>query len=297
MQLSEELLNKLDEESEKTWDKIELKNFLFPLIELTYKYENFDELVIPDEPVYHSSAPLIQIIDDDVSMLILLKDVLEEKGWMVMTHTNPEKAVKQYFEMKPDCLILDIQLPHKDGFQVLQEIQEHNEKHFIPTIMISIKNNKQVRIEAYQKGADDFFKKPIDIEEFVAKVDRHLQRKKIFDQSVLIDELTQVYNRKYLVDSLPRFFQDFKRTGQAFSICIVDIDFFKKINDTYGHLMGDQVLRDFAQYLKQNIRSLDMVYRYGGEEFVIVFPKTTSEEAKGRLNELIKGFSQNDIYP
>ena len=149
---------------------------------------------------YHSSAPLIQIIDDDVSMLILLKDVLEEKGWMVMTHTNPEKAVKQYFEMKPDCLILDIQLPHKDGFQVLQEIQEHNEKYFIPTIMISVKNNKQIRIEAYQKGADDFFEKPIDIEEFVAKVDRHLQRKKIFDQSVLIDELTQVYNRKFLVE-------------------------------------------------------------------------------------------------
>jgi len=70
------------------------------------------------------------------------------------------------------------------------------------------------------------------------------------------------------------------------------IDFFKKVNDTYGHLMGDQVLRDFAQYLKQSIRSLDMFYRFGGEEFVIVFPKTTSEEAKGRLNELIKGFSK-----
>ncbi len=180
MQLSVELLDQLDEESEKVWGKIELKNFLFALIELTYKYENFDELVIPDEPVYHSNAPLIQIIDDDVSMLILLKDVLEEKGWMVMTHTNPEKAVKQYFEMKPDCLILDIQLPQKDGFQVLQEIQEHNEKYFIPTIMISVKNNKQVRIKAYQNGADDFFEKPIDIEEFVVKVDRHLQRKTNF---------------------------------------------------------------------------------------------------------------------
>ena len=61
--------------------------------------------------------------------------------------------------MKPDCLILDIELPHKDGFQILQEIQEHNEKHFIPTIMISVNNNKQVRINAYKKGADDFFPK------------------------------------------------------------------------------------------------------------------------------------------
>ena len=168
-----------------------------------------------NDTVLNSNAPLIQIIDDDVSMLILLKDVLEEKGWMVITNTNPENAVKQYFEMKPDCLILDIQLPQKDGFQILQEIQKHNEKHFIPTIMISIKNNKETRIKAYQNGADDFFKKPIDIEEFVVKVNRHLQRKKIFDQSVLIDELTQVYNRKFLVDSLQRIFQDFKRTKAA----------------------------------------------------------------------------------
>ncbi|MBS4197761.1 diguanylate cyclase [Lederbergia citri] len=299
MQVSDGLLNKLDR-YKKEWDITDLKTFLFPIIELTYSHENFNESVISDEPVFHTNAPLIQIIDDDVSLLMLLKDVLEEKNWIVVTNTNPDKAVKQYFEMKPDCLILDIQLPHKDGFQVLQEIQEHNEKHFIPTIMISIKNNKQTRIEAYQKGADDFLNKPIDIQELVAKIERHLQRKRIFEQSVLIDELTQVYNRKFLVESLPRFFQHFNRSKEEFSICIVDIDFFKKINDTYGHLMGDKVLKEFAQYLKSHIRTLDMIYRYGGEEFVIVFPKTTNKEAKGRIEELIKGFSQkvfshNDI--
>lgn len=291
MKLSEELLIQVDQDG-KEWDIKELKTFLFPLIELTYQHENFEESFISDEPVFHTNAPVIQVIDDDVSLLMLLKDVLEEKDWIVMTHNNPEKAVNQYFDMKPDCLILDIQLPHKDGFQVLQEIQEHNEKHFIPTIMISIKNNKQIRIEAYQKGADDFFNKPIDIEELVAKIDRHLKRKRIFDQSVLIDELTQVYNRKYLADSLPRFFQEFKRNKQAFSLCIVDIDLFKKINDTYGHFIGDRVLKDFAQYLQKSIRSSDLLCRFGGEEFVIVFPNASGEEAKNRLNELIIGFSK-----
>lgn len=292
MQISSELLSKLENEEIEKWRGIDLNAFLHPLVKLIYNYENSNNLVNLNGTVLNSSAPLIQIIDDDVSMLILLKDVLEEKGWMVITNTNPEIAVKQYFEMKPDCLILDIHLPQKDGFQILQEIQQHNEKYFIPTIMISINNNKETRIKAYQNGADDFFGKPIDMEEFVVKVNRHLQRKKIFDQSVLIDELTQVYNRKFLVDSLQRFFLDFKRTKQPFSISIVDIDFFKKVNDTYGHLMGDQVLRDFAQYIKRNIRSLDIIYRYGGEEFVIVFPNTTSEDAKRHLNELIKGFSQ-----
>lgn len=291
MHISENLLENLREEDKKAWDQKKLKNFLLPLIELTYEYKNFKEIDTLDKSFYHSS-PLIQIIDDDVSMLILLKDVLEEEGWMVITNTNPEKAVEQYFEMKPDCLILDIQLPHKDGFHVLQEIQEYNEQYFIPTIMISVENNKQARIEAYNKGADDFFKKPIDLEELVLKVNRHLQRKKIFDQSVLIDELTQVYNRKFLVNSLPRLFQDYRRTKESFSISMVDIDFFKKINDSYGHLMGDQVLKEFAQHIKHHIRSSDMIYRYGGEEFVIVFPKTSNEEAKKRLNDLIKGFAQ-----
>ncbi|WP_225986125.1 diguanylate cyclase [Psychrobacillus glaciei] len=292
MQISSELLSKLENEEKKKWTEIELNNFLYPLITLIYKHENSGNLASLNNKVLNLKAPLIQIIDDDVSMLILLKDVLETKGWMVITNTNPESAVKQYFEMKPDCLILDIQLPQKDGFQVLQEIQNDSEKYFIPTIMISIKNNKETRIRAYQMGADDFFKKPIDMEEFVAKVDRHLQRKKIFDQFVLIDELTQVYNRKFLMDNLQRFFLDFKRTNEPFSISIIDIDFFKKINDTYGHLMGDQVLRDFAQYIKRNIRSMDTIYRYGGEEFVIVFPKTTSGDVNRLLTKLIKGFSQ-----
>lgn len=292
LKISENLLEKIDEDSDSMWDIIELKRFLSPLITFTYEYENFNELAVLDEPVHQSNAPLIQIIDDDPSMLIMLKEALEENNWMVMAYTDPEQAVKQYFEMKPDCLILDIQLPHKNGFEVLQEIQEYNEKYFIPTIMISIEDSKQMRIKAYQKGADDFIQKPIDIEEFVVKVNRHLQRKKMFEQSVLIDELTQIYNRKFLVESLPRFFHDFKRTKDPFSVCIVDIDYFKKINDTYGHLMGDKVLQDFAQYLKQNIRSLDIIYRYGGEEFVIVFPKTTNEEAKNRLTELMNGFSK-----
>jgi two-component system, cell cycle response regulator len=291
MNLAKGLLDQLKEDDQKVWDQIELKTFLFPLIQLIYEYENFNELVDHDTPYSNAAAPLIQIIDDDVSLLMFLKDALEEKKWMVMTHTNPEIAVNKYFEMKPDCLILDVALPNKDGFQVLKEIQEHSEKYFVPTIMISINDNRQVRIEAYQNGADDFFKKPLDMDEFIVKINRHLQRKKNFDQSVLIDELTQIYNRKYLADSLPRYFHDFKRTRQAFSVGIVDIDFFKKINDTYGHLMGDQILKDFAQYLKQNVRTLDMVYRYGGEEFILVFPKASKEETKERLNELMKGFS------
>lgn len=293
MHVSEQLMASLEDEKVKVWDQTELRFFLSDLIELTYKYEYFEVLGNMDETIRDPNAPLIQIIDDDVSMLIILKDILEEKGWMVIAQTDPEKAVNQYFEVQPSILILDIDLPQKDGFQVLQDIQQISEKYFIPKIMISIHNDKSTRIKAYQMGADDFISKPIEIDEFVVKISRHIQRKTIFDELVLVDELTKIYNRRFLEYSLPRYFQEFKRTGQRFTLSLLDIDHFKKINDTYGHLMGDQVLQNFAQYITSHIRSSDVMYRYGGEEFVIVFPKTTTEEAKGRIFELITGFSQH----
>ncbi|MGE7906672.1 diguanylate cyclase [Peribacillus sp. NPDC094092] len=295
MAITEQLLEGIDEDSEKVWNRTELRNFLFELIEHIYEYEHFDEVEIKAKPVRDSQAPLIQIIDDDISMLILLKDLLEDMGWMVITNADPVKATNQYFEMQPDCLILDIQLPAMDGFQILQEIHLHNEKYFIPKIMISIQNDKHTRIKAFKMGADDFIGKPIDFDEFIVKMERHIQRKKIFDQSVLIDELTQVYNRRFLEDTLPRYFNDYKRSGLHFSISIIDLDHFKRVNDRYGHSVGDFVLVEFARFIKNNIRSSDLICRHGGEEFVIIFPNTSNDEAKHKLTKLIKDFSAKKI--
>lgn len=291
MQLADHLLLANNEMEIVNWRKNELRNFLFDLIELTYAYEHFNDVELKTEVDRKKATGLIQIIDDDVSMLIFLKDILEENGWMVITNTDPEKATKQYFDMQPDCLILDVQLPFKTGFQILDDIQQHNEKYFIPKIMISIQNDKESRLKAYKMGADDFIGKPIDVEEFLAKMDRHLHRKRLFDQSVLIDELTQVYNRRFFEDSITRYFQDFRRTKQGFTIAVLDLDRFKSINDTHGHLMGDQVLMEFAKFLKQSIRSSDMVFRYGGEEFVIIFPRASNDDVERLLNQMIKNFS------
>ncbi len=291
-QLARNLLAELDENSEYNWLKKDLKDYLFQLIELTYEYEHFEEEQTVNNREWHHDTQLVQIVDDDISMLILLKDVLEEKGLMVITNVDPEKAVEQYYELQPDCLIIDIHLPTKNGFEILNEIQQHNEKYFIPNIMISIDHDKETRIKAFQNGADDFISKPIEIDEFLVRIERHLQRKKIFDQSVLIDELTQVYNRRFLEDSYTKQLHDLNRTGQVFTICILDLDYFKKINDTYGHLTGDQVLSEFAQFLKNEVRKGDMVYRVGGEEFSIIFPRANDLEVQKCVTNMITRFSE-----
>ncbi|MFD2442984.1 diguanylate cyclase [Bacillus sp. CGMCC 1.16607] len=292
LQITSELLDKIETNEKNSWEKDELRDFLYHLIGVSYEYENFEEIESKPHQPREGNIPLIQVIDDDVSMLILLKDALEENGWMVIANTEPEKAIDQYFELNPDCLIIDVNLPYKNGFQILEAIQMHNKQKFIPKIMISIDQSRDTRLNAYKKGADDFITKPIDIEEFIIRVERQLYRKQIFDQSVLLDELTQVYNRRFLNEVYEKSLKELFRTKNPFTIALLDLDHFKAINDQYGHLMGDMVLMKFAQFLKENIRSSDYVFRYGGEEFVLLFTNCNDSDTIDSLTRLLNRFSE-----
>lgn len=161
----------------KEWDKESLRNYLFDLIEMSYEYEHF-QTVKQQNPIRAENAPLIKLIDDDISMLILLKDALEGKSWMVI-------------------------------------------------VMISVKAFRETRITSYKMGADDFISKPIDLEEFLIKIERHLENKKLFDQSSMIDELTRVYNRGFFNDSILIFMNELSRNQRLSSLAMRDIDFFK----------------------------------------------------------------------
>jgi two-component system, cell cycle response regulator len=290
-QVAGKLMDQVEKSSEKIWENRELRDFLYELMGLSYEYEHFQREEEKQSLPRDENMPLIQVIDDDVSMLILLKDALESKGWMVMANTEPEKAVDQFFDMNPDCLIIDVNLPGKSGFHVLEDIQKHSNKKFIPKLMISIMNDRETRIKAYRLGADDFISKPIDLEEFLIRIERHLERKQIFDQSVLIDELTQVYNRRFLKDSLKRYLKELERNNQYFSIAVLDLDHFKQVNDKYGHPAGDRILSEFAQYLKDHVRIGDIVFRYGGEEFILLLPRTNDRDSKEVVSRLLSGFS------
>jgi two-component system, cell cycle response regulator len=285
------LMNEIERNDSKLeWEKHELRDFLYELMDLSYQYEHFETIDISQPIKRDEGIPLIQVIDDDISMLILLKDTLEEMGWIVVAHTDALVGKELFYELQPDCLIIDVNLPGKNGYQFLQELEHHLSKLFIPTVMISIENKRETRIKAIESGADDFIEKPLDLEEFVLRVKRQLNRKKLFDQSVMIDELTKVYNRRFLNDSLDRALKDIERSSTYFTIAVLDLDYFKKVNDTYGHIAGDEVLQTFARFLKEHLRGTDSVFRFGGEEFVILFPKTNDTDAKSVLSRLLEKF-------
>ncbi|MED4227570.1 response regulator [Neobacillus cucumis] len=293
-QLSGHLLSKLKLMEDRQWEKEELRTFLDELINLTDEYETFSSTEYGNnkDHRFEENVPLIQIIDDDISMIILLKDVLEESGWMVAASTDPKKAISQYYDLNPDCVIIDIHLPGINGIQLLENIQQHTHQHFVPKIMMSLMNDRETRMKAYKLGADDFIEKPIDLEELTVRIAHHLKKKELVDKLVLIDELTQVYNRRFLPHVYNRNLRDMKRNKQPFSIAILDLDHFKQINDSLGHINGDKILSAFAAFLKSHTRSTDIIFRFGGEEFVIILENTHQLEAAESVSRWLTKFSK-----
>ncbi|MFP7734879.1 diguanylate cyclase [Priestia aryabhattai] len=147
-------------------------------------------------------------------------------------------------------------------------------------------------MQAFKLGADDFFVKPLDMEESLLQIGHHIERKRMFNSFSMFDELPGAYNRTYLKEIYSQQLSSYARSKESFCLALLDLDLFKGINDQYGHLMGDQVLQAFVEYMKREIRPTDHIFRYGGEEFILLLPKTNVKEAETVLNRLLESFSK-----
>ena len=190
----------------------------------------------------NENEKLLLLIDDDITILNFMKENLEKAGFMVLAAVTGEKALTLFYDHKPDCILLDIHLPDQTGFEVLETILEKSHSYFIPIILLSSDNSKATRIRGYEKGAVDFIAKPFDIDELLARLNNRIKFKELVSDAVLIDELTGAFNRKFFKMEMDRYLKEFSRTKDVFSLVVLDLDHFKKVNDQYGHLVGDQVL-------------------------------------------------------
>ncbi|MHC0036870.1 response regulator [Pseudoneobacillus sp. C159] len=201
LQITAELLDRLDQNSDPYWSKSDLRDFLYHLLRVSYEYEHYKEesgktSKLPRE----GKVPLIQIIDEDVSMLILLREALGDKGWLVIVHNDFKKGKEQFLELKPDCLIIDRPFTKSNEFDSFVQFQKTS---FVPLVVTSIDQDRKSRMEAYQKGADDYIEKPLNLEELVIRIERLLQRKELFDQNFTsISKLTQPVQKRLNVSVL-----------------------------------------------------------------------------------------------
>ncbi|MBS2970290.1 diguanylate cyclase [Metabacillus sp. KIGAM252] len=285
------LMKKYKEIPEEMWSAESIQQFLSPLLAVAYDEDAVD---LKGEALSKKYTPeekdLIMLIDDDPALLIYLKDKLENEGFTVMAFTEAKKALKAFFDLDPSCVIIDVHMQEKSGLEILEEFKRYTNFRFIPAVMISVDDSKETRMKSYQLDADDFIPKPFEMDELIVRVRRLVTKKKHLKELIMLDELTRVYTRKHLSPSFKRIAEQMNREQQPFSAAMIDLDHFKSINDTYGHLMGDRVLAGFANLLKQNLRTGDLPFRYGGEEFLILFPRTDVKTASLVLNRVLNRF-------
>lgn len=291
--IAEQKLEILDESNDRNWSNEEWQTFLQFLSmdiknDIDFKEEKVEKVL--------ENEKLILLVDDDITMVSYLKEMLENEGYMVLAALTAEKALKLFYDQKPDCILLDIHLPDQNGLELLETILEKSQTYFIPIILLSSKDNKDVRMSGYRKGAVDFISKPFDFDELFVRIENRIKYKEIVSNAVLIDELTGAFNRKFFKMELNRYLFELSRTKESLSIVVIDLDHFKNVNDSYGHLVGDSVLKGFSQYVMKNKRQSDYLIRYGGEEFILLLPHTQKDEAKLFVDRLLKGFSVIDFF-
>jgi diguanylate cyclase (GGDEF)-like protein len=247
----------------------------------------------------------VLVVEDDRVSSTLLEKTLSRAGYNVTAVENGLKALELFAKGFYPIMLTDWVMPEMGGPELCQRIRESVTDGYVYIILLTARDSKEDIVAGLKAGADDYLTKPFHPAELIARLNTgkrivSLERslKKANEEIRLLsitDPLTGSYNRTYLTDRLPKELQRAIRYGHALSLILCDIDHFKKVNDTYGHLAGDEVLRVFAGRLRSSTRKdVDWVARFGGEEFLIVLPETLLDRATAVAERLRKGVSS---YP
>ena len=232
---------------------------------------------------------LIAIVDDDAAIRRLVRLFLTRSGYEVMEFAAGEEARRQLHSAPWDLAILDRRLPDMDGVVLCHELKSDPELRNRYIIMLTGEADQEDKVEGLDLGADDYITKPFQPAELLARIraakrivdlqKELLETNKRLELLSITDGLTKLYNHRYFQDEMARAFEESQRYQRPLSLAIIDIDFFKKINDTYGHAVGDEVLKCVAKIFQESIRATDLAARYGGEEFAVMMPETELQDA------------------
>ncbi|AMN42459.1 PleD family two-component system response regulator [Rhodoplanes sp. Z2-YC6860] len=225
----------------------------------------------------------VLIIDDRRSTAERLQTMLSSKQ-KAEIETNPSEAVFHAAEGNFELLIVSLALENYDALRLCSQLRSLERTRNVPVLAICDSEDNARMIRGLEIGVNDYLMRPVDANELHARARTQIRKKRYADrlrdnvqQSIemaITDGLTGLYNRRYMESHLGSLLEQAGARGKPLTIMVLDIDFFKSINDTYGHDAGDDVLREFAVRIRKSIRGIDLACRLGGEEFVIVMPET-----------------------
>jgi diguanylate cyclase (GGDEF)-like protein len=236
--------------------------------------------------VADAGAARILVVDDDPVGARLVDGVLRAAGFASSFCCDAEKAFEVIRSESPDLVILDVVMPQMDGFRLCQRVRAHPGLQLTPIIFLTRKGDLEQRVRGLQVGGNDYLAKPFEPRELVARVRSHLQRLFELREMAIRDGLTRCYNSKHFKMRLEQEMARAQRDHTHLSLGMLDIDTFKKINDSYGHPAGDAVLSHLASILTASMRSADVVARYGGDEFGFLLVDAAVPEATIIANRL-----------
>jgi two-component system, cell cycle response regulator len=248
----------------------------------------------------------ILIADDDGMSRRLLEKTLEREGYEVIAVDNGRLALQQLsLPDGPRLALLDWMMPELDGPGVCREVRKQHERPYVHIVLLTSRGSKEDVVAGLEAGADDYLTKPWDPAELTARLrvgqrilqleDRLVEARETMRFKATHDPLTCLFNRGIIVDLLSRELTRTRREKGCTVVMLGDLDHFKSVNDTYGHVVGDEVLREIARRLLASIRSYDCVGRYGGEEFLIVLSNCDSAQAVTRAEEVRSGIASHPV--
>jgi diguanylate cyclase (GGDEF)-like protein len=224
------------------------------------------------------------IADDSNLIRTVVRAGLEAEGYQVIQAEDGSSALEICRECRPDVVLLDVIMPGPDGYEVLAAMKNDPELAPIPVVFLTSRTGMADVVAGLRAGAHDYLRKPFEPEELLARVGSAVKVKKlqdqlraqnaILDQVSRTDSLTGLFNRRHLDEQLALRHGDARRHRDSFALMLFDLDNFKNVNDTCGHAFGDAVLREFAARLANELRIGDIAGRWGGEEFLVILPRT-----------------------
>ncbi|HAJ95769.1 MAG TPA: diguanylate cyclase response regulator [Actinobacteria bacterium] len=251
-----------------------------------------------------NESPLILIVDDIGKNLQILGTILSKENYRISVANNGEKAIMIANNILPDLIMLDIMMPGINGYETCARLKENPKTKDIPIIFLSAKNELADIVKGFEIGAVDYVIKPFNSVELLARTKTHIELKisrdmlkiknELLKKLAITDGMTGLYNHRYINENLSRRITEAKRYKHPLSVGMLDIDYFKKVNDAYGHFFGDFVLVRISAIIEGTIRKTDIAGRYGGEEYLIIFTNTDKESAFGTLERIRKSIEKEN---
>jgi len=247
----------------------------------------------------------ILIADDDTISRHLLEQTLKRWRHDVVVTTDGWQAWEALQKGDSHLVIADWMMPRLNGLELCQKVRQAGMDRYVYIILLTARGRKQDVVEGLAAGADDYVVKPFDRDELQVRIHagerivsleerlREIQRK--LERLAITDDLTGLLNRRAAMQRLEEEFARVQREGYALSCIILDLDHFKLINDTYGHRVGDEVLRELAKRMHSSCRSYDILARYGGEEFLTILPRVSLTQAAQIAERIRHSFSSEPV--